>query len=116
MGRFVSATGQFLLATYGQSSCPPTGSSRCPLTAGAGPAAGTAPVAKRLTPGHVDPAPGFGLAAMAVRVRIRSRHGNGGCERGMSLTPQEVRKVVNRYIGVAGATSVTSLTLMGPTA
>ena len=32
MGRFVSATGQFLLATYGQFSRPPTGSSRCPLT------------------------------------------------------------------------------------
>jgi hypothetical protein len=34
MGRFVSATGQFLLATYGQFSCPPTGSFRCPLTKG----------------------------------------------------------------------------------
>ena len=33
MGRFVSATGQFLLATNGQFSCPPTGSFRCPLTA-----------------------------------------------------------------------------------
>jgi hypothetical protein len=33
MGRFVSATGQFLLATYEQFSRPPTGSSRCPLTA-----------------------------------------------------------------------------------
>jgi hypothetical protein len=32
MGRFVSATGQFLLATYEQFSRPPTGSSRCPLT------------------------------------------------------------------------------------
>ena len=32
MGRFVSATGQFLLATYGQFSCPPTGSFSCPLT------------------------------------------------------------------------------------
>jgi len=32
MGRFVSATGQLLLATYGQSSCPPTGSFSCPLT------------------------------------------------------------------------------------
>ena len=32
MGRFVSATGQFLLATYGHSSCPPTGSFSCPLT------------------------------------------------------------------------------------
>jgi hypothetical protein len=32
MGRFVSATGQFLLTAYGQSSCPPTGSFRCPLT------------------------------------------------------------------------------------
>lgn len=33
MGRFVSATGQFLLATYGQFSCPPMGSFSCPLTA-----------------------------------------------------------------------------------
>jgi hypothetical protein len=32
MGRFVSATGQFLLATYGQFSRPPTGSFSCPLT------------------------------------------------------------------------------------
>ena len=32
MGRFVSATGQFLLATNGQFSRPPAGSSRCPLT------------------------------------------------------------------------------------
>ena len=32
MGRFMSATGQFLLATYGQFSCPHTGSFRCPLT------------------------------------------------------------------------------------
>jgi hypothetical protein len=32
MGRFVSATGQFLLATYEQFSRPPTGSSICPLT------------------------------------------------------------------------------------
>ncbi len=32
MGRFVSATGQFLLATYGQFSCPPTGTFSCPLT------------------------------------------------------------------------------------
>ncbi|WP_207548610.1 hypothetical protein, partial [Mycobacteroides chelonae] len=32
MGRFVSATGQFLLATYGQFSCPPTGNFSCPLT------------------------------------------------------------------------------------
>ena len=32
MGRFMSATGQFLMATYGQFSCPPTGSFRCPLT------------------------------------------------------------------------------------
>ena len=32
MGRFVSATGQFLSATYGQFSCPPMGSSNCPLT------------------------------------------------------------------------------------
>jgi hypothetical protein len=32
MGRFVSATGQFLLATYEQFSRPHTGSSRCPLT------------------------------------------------------------------------------------
>ncbi|WP_207554189.1 PIN-like domain-containing protein, partial [Mycobacteroides abscessus] len=30
--RFVSATGQFLLATYGQFSCPPTGNFSCPLT------------------------------------------------------------------------------------
>jgi Phage integrase family len=34
MGRFVSATGQFLMATYGHSSCPPTGSFSCPLTLG----------------------------------------------------------------------------------
>ena len=34
MGRFVSATGQFLLATYGQFSRPPTGSFSCPLTNG----------------------------------------------------------------------------------
>ena len=34
MGRFMSATGQFLLATNGQFSCPPVGSSRCPLTRG----------------------------------------------------------------------------------
>ena len=34
MGRFVSATGQFLLATYGQFSRPPTGSFSCPLTQG----------------------------------------------------------------------------------
>lgn len=34
MGRFVSATGQFLLATSGQFSCPPVGSSSCPLTTG----------------------------------------------------------------------------------
>ena len=33
MGRFVSATGQFLLATYGQFSCPPMGTFSCPLTA-----------------------------------------------------------------------------------
>ena len=32
MGRFVSATGQFLLATYEQFSCPPMGSFSCPLT------------------------------------------------------------------------------------
>jgi hypothetical protein len=32
MGRFVSATGQFLLATYRQFSCPLTGSFSCPLT------------------------------------------------------------------------------------
>jgi hypothetical protein len=32
MGRFVSATGQFLLATYRQFSRPPTGSFSCPLT------------------------------------------------------------------------------------
>lgn len=32
MGRFVSATGQFLMATYRQFSCPPTGSFSCPLT------------------------------------------------------------------------------------
>jgi hypothetical protein len=32
MGRFVSATGQFLLATYEQFSRPPTGSYICPLT------------------------------------------------------------------------------------
>lgn len=32
MGRFVSATGQFLLATYGQNSCPPMGTFSCPLT------------------------------------------------------------------------------------
>lgn len=32
MGRFVSATGQFLLATNGQFPRPPTGSHRCPLT------------------------------------------------------------------------------------
>ena len=32
MGRFVSATGQFLLATYGHYSRPPTGSFNCPLT------------------------------------------------------------------------------------
>ena len=32
MGRFVSATGQFLLATYEQFSRPPTGSFSCPLT------------------------------------------------------------------------------------
>jgi hypothetical protein len=32
MGRFMSATGQFLLATYGQFSRPPTGSFSCPLT------------------------------------------------------------------------------------
>ena len=32
MGRFVSATGQFLMATYGQFSCPPTGTFKCPLT------------------------------------------------------------------------------------
>jgi hypothetical protein len=31
-GRFVSATGQFLSATYGQFSCPPTGTFKCPLT------------------------------------------------------------------------------------
>ena len=34
MGRFVSATGQNLLATYEQFSCPPTGSFSCPLTDG----------------------------------------------------------------------------------
>lgn len=34
MGRFVSATGQNLLATYEQFSCPPTGSFSCPLTKG----------------------------------------------------------------------------------
>ena len=32
MGRFVSATGQFLLTTHGQFSRPPTGSFSCPLT------------------------------------------------------------------------------------
>ena len=32
MGRFVSATGQFLMATYGQFSCPPMGTFSCPLT------------------------------------------------------------------------------------
>jgi hypothetical protein len=32
MGRFVSATGQFLLATYEQFSRPPMGSFSCPLT------------------------------------------------------------------------------------
>lgn len=32
MGRFVSATGQFLLATYGQFPCSSAGSFRCPLT------------------------------------------------------------------------------------
>ena len=32
MGRFVSATGQLLLATYEQFSCPPMGSFSCPLT------------------------------------------------------------------------------------
>ena len=32
MGRFMSATGQFLLATHEQFSRPPTGSSSCPLT------------------------------------------------------------------------------------
>jgi hypothetical protein len=32
MDRFVSATGQFLLATYEQFSCPPMGSFSCPLT------------------------------------------------------------------------------------
>jgi hypothetical protein len=32
LGRFVSATGQFLLATNRQSSCPPMGNSQCPLT------------------------------------------------------------------------------------
>ena len=32
MGRFMSATGQFLMATHGQFHCPPTGSFRCPLT------------------------------------------------------------------------------------
>jgi IS30 family transposase len=31
-GRFMSATGQFLLATNGHNQRPPTGSSRCPLT------------------------------------------------------------------------------------
>lgn len=35
MGRFVSATGQFLMATYGHFSCPPLGSFSCPLTASA---------------------------------------------------------------------------------
>jgi hypothetical protein len=35
MGRFVSATGQFLLATYRQFSRPPTGSFSCPLTVAA---------------------------------------------------------------------------------
>ena len=35
MGRFVSATGQFLMATHGQFSCPPTGSFSCPLTGSA---------------------------------------------------------------------------------
>lgn len=32
MGRFVSATGQFLLTAHEQFSCPSTGSFRCPLT------------------------------------------------------------------------------------
>jgi len=32
MGRFMSATGQFLSTTHGQFSCPHTGTSRCPLT------------------------------------------------------------------------------------
>jgi hypothetical protein len=32
MGRFVSATGQFLLANYEQFSRPPMGSFSCPLT------------------------------------------------------------------------------------
>jgi len=32
MGRFVSATGQFLLTIYRQFSRPPTGSFSCPLT------------------------------------------------------------------------------------
>ncbi|WP_293001581.1 hypothetical protein, partial [Mycobacterium sp.] len=32
MGRFVSATGQFLTATYRHFSRPPTGSFSCPLT------------------------------------------------------------------------------------
>ena len=35
MGRFVSATGPFLLATNGQFPRPPTSSYRCPLTVGA---------------------------------------------------------------------------------
>lgn len=32
MGRFMSATGQFLSATNGHNQRPPMGSSRCPLT------------------------------------------------------------------------------------
>ena len=32
MGRFVSATGQFLMATYEQFSRPPMGTFSCPLT------------------------------------------------------------------------------------
>ena len=42
------------------------------------------------------------LYSAGFRAAIRSRHGNGECERGMSLTPQQMMKVVNRYIGVAG--------------
>lgn len=73
------------------------------LSSGTGPAAGTEPVAKQLTPSPVDPGPGSGLTGHGhLGAAIRSRHGNGGCESGMSLTPQEVMKVVNRYIGVSG--------------